>query len=352
MSAIGQNQVVEDQIQIPVELCKRDSDLFVVLLTLPRGYFREPFFIDSLARSFSILKAEIKLPEEDELLARPVHYDEKDERVAYIPIDEFIEKFSSTGIDKKLGFIFHMSRCGSTLATQMLASSDRFFVLSEPTIINAVIDPALNISQEKRDLLLKASIKALADCSPRICERVFIKFRSWNTLYLNQILKDFPDITWMFIHRHGLEVLCSVLEKPPGWIRSRMGYAKYFSTFLKVNENDVRIMNNDEYITRMLGAFCRIAKNAPSKKKLLVDYYDLKDSFIVAINKLWNIYLNNKETEIMNHVSQLYSKDVNKKEKFQSDCEVKRAKATKIQEEFVDRFVESERKKITKLTNL
>ena len=63
MSTIDKNQVVDDQIQIPVELCKRGSGLSVVLLTLPRGYFREPFFIDSLARSFSILKPEIKLPD-------------------------------------------------------------------------------------------------------------------------------------------------------------------------------------------------------------------------------------------------------------------------------------------------
>lgn len=145
------------------------------------------------------MKSEIKLPEEDELLARPVHYDEKDERVVYIPIDEFIEKYSGTEIDKKLGFIFHMSRCGSTLATQMLASSDRFFVLSEPTIINAILDPALDVTSKKRKLLLKATIRSLVSCSPSVCEQVFIKFRSWNTFYLDLILKEFQYTKWLFI---------------------------------------------------------------------------------------------------------------------------------------------------------
>jgi len=346
---IDSKHIVEDQVQIPVELRKSGTDLFVVSLIWPRGYFRDPFFIDSLARLSFISKSEIKLPEEDELLARPVHYDEKDRRVTYTPVDEFIEKYLRMKTDKKLGFIFHVSRCGSTLVAQMLACNDRFFVLSEPTIINAVLDPALNVSQEKRDLLLKASIQSLACCSPTICERVFIKFRSWNTLYLNQILKNFPNIPWMFIHRNGLEVLQSVVEKPPGWVRSRINYAKYFSAFLKINKEEIISMNNDEYVTRMLGTFCRIAKEAISKKKIFVDYYDFNNSLIVAIYKLWDIELNVKEINMMNQVSQLYSKDVNKAERFKPDSKSKKARATKIQEELADKFVEEQRIKLINL---
>ncbi len=346
MPTINQNRIVDDQIQIPVELWECSSELFIVSLTLPRGYFREPFFIDSLAKSFDILKSEIKLPKEDELLARPVHYDDKDGRVIYTPMNKFIEKYSGIKTNKKLGFIFHMSRCGSTLASQMLASSDRFFVLSEPTIINSVLDTTLNLPQEKRNVLLCASIKALAFCSPIICEQVFIKFRSWNILYLDQILKNLPGVSWMFIHRHGLEVLQSVLEKPPGWLRSRRNYAKYFAGLLEVGENDIRVMSDNEYATRILGTFCRVAKNSTSKNRCFVDYRDLKDSFIVIAKKLWDIDLNNKEAKIINHVSQLYSKDINKKERFNPDSEEKRAKANKVQIELTDRFVESERVKL------
>lgn len=347
MSTIDKNQVVEDQIQIPVELCKRGSDLFVVLLTLPRGYFREPFFIDSLARSFSILKAEIKLPEEDELLARPVHYDEKDKRVVYIPVDEFIEKYSSIEIDKKLGFIFHMSRCGSTLATQMLASSDRFFVLSEPTIINAVLDPALNITPEKRKLLLKTTIHALVVCSPLVCEQVFIKFRSWNTFFLDFILKEFPNTRWLFIHRNGLEVMSSVFQKPPGWLRSRKIYGKYFCNLLDISEETLQKISYDEYTAMVLGTFCHIAKSSYSKLGSFLDYNDLKNKFITTINRVWGIELTDKEKQIMEDTSRLYSKDVNKIVEFKSDSEEKRMAATNEQREFSDKYIEDVRKTLT-----
>lgn len=45
MSAIKKNQIVDNQIQIPVELLRKESDLFVVSLILPRTYFREPFLL-------------------------------------------------------------------------------------------------------------------------------------------------------------------------------------------------------------------------------------------------------------------------------------------------------------------
>lgn len=346
MSTIEKNQVVDDQIQIPVELCRRDTGLFVVLLRLPRGYFREPFFIDSLARSFSILKAEIKLPEEDVLLVRPVHYNEADKRVTNISVDEFVERYSGTVMDRKLGFIFHMSRCGSTLATQMLASSYRFFVLSEPTIINSVLDPALDIPLEKRNSLLRATINVLAVCSPSACEQVFIKFRSWNTFYLDTILKGFPQVKWLFIHRNGLEVMSSVFQKPPGWLRSRKIYGKYFCKFLGISEKMLQKISYDEYVARILGTFCLIAKSTDSRLGSFLDYNDLKSRFIPVINNVWNVELSDREKQVMNDASRLYSKDVNKVVEFKPDSEEKRRAATNEQKAFSDKYIEVVRKNL------
>ena len=347
MSTITRAQIVGDEIQIPVELWRNDSGIFVVSLSLPRTYFREPFFTDSLAKSFSILKSGIKVHREDTPLTRPVHYDEKDKRVIYTPINEFVQRHSGVRVDKKPGFIFHMSRCGSTLTAQMLAISNRFFVLSEPTIINSVLDPALNISQENRSQLLLASIKALAMCSPKACDYVFIKFRSWNVLYLEYILQNFPDVSWMFIHRYGLEVLQSVLEKPPGWLRSRRSYARYFSDFLGIDEKSLRTISDNEYASRMLGIFCRTARNLSSQNSMFVDYDNLKNDFATVMKKLWNIDLTTEEIHAMERISTLDSKDASKTKLFEPDSKTKIAKSTKIQKTLVSRFVENERVKLT-----
>lgn len=333
-------------IEVPIGLLKNEQGLFVVSAVLQRTYFREPFFIDSLAKSFNIIKSEIKLPEEDELLARPIHYDPNDKRIIYTPVNEFISKHLNKNEKKEIGFIFHMSRCGSTLMTQMLATSDRFFVLSEPSIINSILDPLLKISPEDRKRLFKASITALIKCSPVMCEWVFIKFRSWNTLFMKLILSEFPDIKWMFIHRHGCEVFPSVIEKPPGWLRSRISYAEYFSDILQINAVIIHTMNQDEYIARLLGAFCKTASDLKSDQSLFVNYNDLKEHFAHNLKRLWNIVLINKENLDVDSVKSLYSKDVDKTIKFKADSEQKREKISKAQAELVDKFVENERLKL------
>ncbi len=347
MSNINKEYTTSENIRIPVDLLRNEQGLFVVSLLLPRTYFREPFFIDSLAKSFNILKSEIKLSKEDELLVHPVHYDQNDKRVVYTPVNEFISEYSDEKIKKEVGFIFHMSRCGSTLMTQMLAQSDRFFVLSEPTIINAVLDPALIISPENRRALFRASMVMLIKCSPVMCERVFIKFRSWNTFFINLILTEFPDVRWMFVHRYGLEVLPSVMEKPPGWLRSRALYIEYFSNLLQIDVAIIRTMSQDEYVARLLGVFCKIAGDFGSDQSLFVDYNDLTKNFILNVSRLWNIRLTEKEKLDMDNVKSLYSKDVRKIIKFRPDNEEKRAKASENQIELVGRIVESERLKLT-----
>jgi len=189
--------MINDIVEIPITITKINSKINIISLKTQRIYFNEPFFIDSLAKNFNILKSQIKLPKENELLYRPVHYNETSNQLISLTLEEFIKKtgnnLSTSNTDKKIGFIFHMSRCGSTLFTQMLTGSNKFFVLSEPTIINAVLDPALEIDQDTRNKLLKASINALNFCAPVISKRTIIKFRSWNTLFIDMISSCFKD---------------------------------------------------------------------------------------------------------------------------------------------------------------
>lgn len=341
--------MTNDKVGVPVTLRVAGSKIYVVCFDLVRTHFREPFFIDSLGRHFSVVKTQIKPPEEDELLTRPIHYNERDGRVAHIPIDDFIKKYSKVNVERKLGFIFHMSRCGSTLMSQMFASSNRFFVLSEPTIINAVLDPALNIKKEKRNQLLQASINALVECSPAVSERTFIKFRSWNVLYVSRIRKIFPSVRWVFIHRHGLEVLQSVLEKQPGWLRSRKTYTKYFAPILGMSEEELHKIKQDEYVARVLGIFCKTIRGVFPGEGLCIDYKDIRGRFLSVANQLWNVSLNREEVNKVDKVGLIYSKDLSKNKRFEPDSKVKRLKSTETQRQLVDKFVEPERDNLATL---
>ena len=72
------NELVEIPITIKTD---KTGKIQIISFKTPRIYFKEPFFIDSLVKNFNLLESQIKLPNEDELLSRPVHYDEKDSQI-------------------------------------------------------------------------------------------------------------------------------------------------------------------------------------------------------------------------------------------------------------------------------
>jgi len=96
------------------------------------------------------------------------------------------------------GFIFHMSRCGSTLVSQMLAAVGSNIVISEAPPIDNVIRSA--VGRDKRIEMLRDLVGAYA--RPRNGERhFFIKFDSWSTLDLDLVEEAFPNVPWVFLYR-------------------------------------------------------------------------------------------------------------------------------------------------------
>ena len=339
----------EDVVYFPIDFRFEEKLNYIVSIVIPRQKFEDPFLLDSLSGRLNIATVNKEKSGDQNLLVRPLYYDENDPRIKLIPLDQFLkDPKHSTIPSPKLRFIFHMSRCGSTLITQMLATSERFFVISEPPIINKLLDPSLIIPAEySKSELIKSILIAIESCKPKDTEYTFIKFRSWNTLFLDEFIRDFPQVQWMFIHRDGLEVLESVLRDPPGWLRNRLMQSNYFARFLDIEAERLLSMGNEEYAARMLGTFCRKVNVMRSQDTFLVDYIDLKKSFFRDMRDRWHISLTEQEIELMERSSRLYSKDVTRTKIFEPDSEEKRKKLTENQERLVKKFVEAERLKLT-----
>ena len=110
------------------------------------------------------------------------------------------------------GFVFHLSRCGSTFVAQTLAADHRHLVLSEASPIDQLLahdaaDPSLTF--ERRIARLRGLVHAFARRRRPEETRLFIKFDAWHTLHLPVIRAAFPDTPWIFLHRDPVEVLVS-----------------------------------------------------------------------------------------------------------------------------------------------
>ena len=111
------------------------------------------------------------------------------------------------------GLIFHMSRCGSTLVSRMLAALAENVVLSEPGPLDQILrarERLPGLSETQLTALLRGMTAALGRRRHRQESDLFIKLEGWHMLQFGLIRRAFPDVPWIFLYRDPLEVMASI----------------------------------------------------------------------------------------------------------------------------------------------
>eukprot|EP00041_Stephanoeca_diplocostata_P005998 m.72897 g.72897 ORF g.72897 m.72897 type:complete len:811 (-) comp16115_c0_seq15:1474-3906(-) len=108
-------------------------------------------------------------------------------------------------------FVFHQSRCGSTLTANILASDPENLVFSESAPPAMVALHCNGCSDDERVDMLRKIVKAMGNS--RRHKRLFFKFQSANTPFMDLYKKAFPDVPWIYLFREPLEIMASHL--PP-----------------------------------------------------------------------------------------------------------------------------------------
>lgn len=206
------------------------------------------------------------------------------------------------------GFIFHMSRCGSTLVSQMFARLEQNVVISEALPIDTVLranimGPA--VSDEQRATWLRWLIGAFARKRTGAERGFYVKFDSWSTLDMEIIEKAFPGVPWVFLYRNPVEVMVSQLSRPGvQMIRGAIDRLLPGLPFLEALQ-----MPAEEYCARVLGRFCEIAlRHSENKNALLVNYSQLPDAVTGEISDHFGISHSPEDIELMRSAAKFDAK--------------------------------------------
>ena len=143
-------------------------------------------------------------------------------------------------------FIFHTSRSGSTLLTQLLTCIDGTLAISEPPIV----DEVLRFSQEREEKLALFRYVVCAYARRRSgAERYFfLKHDSWHVRWFPLIRDAFPDTPCLFIYRHPVEILWSHFRQRGSQMVPGLRDACLFD----MSPGSVDPANLDAYATRVL----------------------------------------------------------------------------------------------------
>lgn len=224
------------------------------------------------------------------------------------------------------GFIFHMSRCGSTLVSQMLAALPRNVVISEAGSIDSVLranfrEPSL--TEEERAEWLRWTVSALGQRRSGDEECLFIKFDSWSVLDFPLIRRAFPFVPWIFLYRNPVEVLVSQLahrgaHMVPGAIEPDL----FGMTIEEVFE-----MRPEEYCARVLARICEGAlRHQQSSGGMLINYDQLPDSVWTSVADFFGAGVSDADLETFRLVATLDAK--NPGLGFETDSQAKQKKAS------------------------
>ncbi|RZJ13309.1 MAG: hypothetical protein EOO54_20070, partial [Haliea sp.] len=166
-------------------------------------------------------------------------------RTPLCALEEFADGVAPTA------FIFHVSRCGSTLITQMLASLPSCIVISEPPVLDAFF--RLHHHQPARSGgigTLRSLVAALGQRRSAEERHLFVKFDSWHMPWMPLVRQAFPETPIVLLYRDPVQVLASHrLQRGPQMVPGMVD-----TSLLRADASAIAPSDLDGYASKVLDA--------------------------------------------------------------------------------------------------
>lgn len=185
---------------IPIRVFPKAGDFWVDWMRLGSKPLTEPFFHQSI----------------QDALRHPFHQGFRRQT----PISDLILWSQHAPGLQPNGFIFHASRCGSTLISQSFAASESNIVYSEPPALDTLLrslqqfpawEPTTRIASLRALLSAWGQPMAGEGITPR--ERLIIKQDGWSSLNAPLVRAAWPQTPWVFLYREPVEILVSQMRQ-------------------------------------------------------------------------------------------------------------------------------------------
>lgn len=243
----GKRSVAITKEHIPASFTIKENEIRFRWVNAGAKRFTEPFF-------------------QETILSCKTFSGKKEDRIETTST-EFLAAANAVDAVEPSAFIFHISRCGSTLLSQLFATSEQYITLSEAPLLDDLLRLPYNanaVSEEEADELFKAAIRLYARRYTGKEKQLVIKCDSWHTLFYERIRRCYPGVPFILLYRSPVEVVRSQAKAPgmqivPGFIQPEifgfdaeavlnMHKEEYFGKVLeKYFESYVNILQKDPH---------------------------------------------------------------------------------------------------------
>jgi hypothetical protein len=280
----------------------------------------EPFFQDTVERARREKRAE-----------RFTEFD------VVLQLEQQVESIQPTG------FIFHSSRCGSTLVANACRTISNSIVLSEANVIDKLIarfitDIDSTVKESLYSVVLRGVVHALAQ-RRNGCERhLFIKFACCSFAQLERIKRIWPNVPWLFLYRDPVETIVSNITQVPPWLMDTD--RRVLASITGTSAETVAAMSLEELCARTIGSLYSRAYHLANSNSMLLNYKQLSVPVIASVLSFFYVSPSTEELETIARTCEVYSKEISGTRAFVADVDTKQKLASDLVREMSARWAD------------
>lgn len=232
------------------------------------------------------------------------------------------------------GFIFHSSRCGSTLVSNACRAIKNSIVLSEANPIDKLVArfitdaPEGSVKEAVYSVFLRGVVHALGQRRTGSERHLFVKFSCCSFAQIERISRIWPRVPWVFLYRDPLETIVSNLDSVPPWLVDKD--RRVLGSIIGAAPAAVAEMRLEELCARTIGSFFSIAHRVAGENGRLVNYNQLSVPVISSLLSFFEISLSPAERAAIERVNRVYSKEPSGARTFVADSTAKREGASEF----------------------
>ena len=263
-----------------------------------------------------------------------------DRRELFTEYDVLLQLEKQLDSIQPTGFVFHSSRCGSTLVANACRAVDNSIVLSEANAIDKLvarfITDAGDVKTSLYSVFLRGVVHALAQRRTGNEQHLFVKFACCSFAQIERIRRIWPNVPWLFLYRDPVETIVSNLKDVPPWLLDND--RRVLASITGTSPNEVAEMQTEELCARTIGSLFSTAYRLANDGQLLLNYKQLSVSVISSVLRFFKVSPAAQELEKIERGVQVYSKEASGRRAFVADSEAKQKLASEVVREAVAKW--------------